>query len=220
MFNENIVLPNKRFKFMFNENIVLPKEIWNEIMDYCPDHSTFACLSLVNKEISNIARDKLKIIQQDSEHLFIMFDKLQDYYTIKYQNINGPHTNINTIGKYVCMNFGFFKDGSIFIFPFTPCEKPEKIQKNQIVVEPVFGEEEIGKFTRENNPNYPFLGIGLDSQAYSIAQDRLPIKKICATTGNSSLCIALDIALNKANKHYYKINGSFMDAFFNISSNQ
>ncbi|MDF2578087.1 MAG: hypothetical protein K0S74_1571 [Chlamydiales bacterium] len=132
---------------------------------------------------------------------------------MKYKNIDDPSLEINDLGKFVLVKMktqnNLLESNELKVTDNGTID----LENNQIIITPTFGEKETGKFLSANNPNYRLFGMGLDSQASSIAQDRLPIKKITTRSkvSHHHLSIAIKLAENKANKEFYRLNGSYMD---------
>lgn len=204
---------------MINSTRALPKEIWSLILDDCSDLCSLISLSNVNKQIRKLALEKLKKIKINANELYTSFYKIQDMYTIKYQNMNGPGIDITNIGKYILLEIEV--ENELIL-----CKELKAIdndlidlENNQIIIVPNFGNKKIREFLSENNPNsysrFGFaFGLGLESQAYSIAQDRLPIKKITirSQVHNPHHLIAIKLAGDKVNSQFYKLNGSYLDS--------
>lgn len=201
---------------MSNPIQTFSRDIWNLILDNCSNLDSLIQLSKANKQIRELALSKLENIKTNINELYTSFYKIQDLYKIKYQNIR-PNIDITNLGKYILLELNI-KNGLV-------CCDNQKIinnelmnlENNQIMVSPIFGKLETLRFLPENNPN-PLFGIGIYSQTYSIAQDRLLIKKITIKSkmANPHLLIAIKLAEDKANKQFYKLNGSYTDAVKNI----
>ena len=203
---------------MINPTITLPTEIWNFILDNCSDLNAIISTSKVNKQIRELALEKLENIKININKLSTELYKIQDLYSIRYQNINGPHIDIARLGKLILLEISI-QDGLVDCGQLRIIDSDLMgLEHNQIIITPNFGNKEFGKFLPENNPNYTPFGIGLDSQAYSIAQDKLPVKKITIKSklSNPHVLIAIKLATNRVNSQFNKLNGSFADFFTNM----
>lgn len=208
---------------MNNKIQILPMEMWNEIIDFCPDLSSIRCLTVSNKEISKIALIKLNKIKININELCTEFYKIQALYTEKYQNMYGPTVNVATLGKCILFEFAIEKNGLVKCGSFIDIGNDvSNLEYNQLIIAPVFGEEELSRYLPEDNPNYPLFGFGLNSRANSIAQDRLPIKKITVNSEivNPYILGIVNLAVVSVNKKFDKLNGSFVNSFTNWFSSK
>ena len=79
---------------MINSMQTLAKETWNLILDECSDLNSLINLSKVNKQTRELTLAKLENIKININELYTALYKIQDVYTIKYQNINGANVDI------------------------------------------------------------------------------------------------------------------------------
>lgn len=227
---------------MSNELTFLPNEIWNTIIDFCSDNPhSIAHLSEVNKQISEIALEKLKNIKINVDKLYTSFYKIQDLYTKKYcrsRQLGHPHDiKLKSLGKFVLLEVQLFrKYGVICEHLRVISQNSPNLTNNQILITPIFGkkrtleklqeENHVISYSRAKMCYYGFLqALGppdklplkwLDHKKGAecpIAQNRLPIRKITVKTRcmNPYILAAINLAEEKVSRQFYKFNGSYGD---------
>ena len=194
---------------------ILPLEFWHQVIDVCPNLESLTSLSTVNNAIGKKAQEILLTIKENKTTLVQLFSSLQDLYCDKYQTIKGPGKDVRTLSNQVLVEITSLKNGKIENSKASCCKRNLiEIFENQILINLTFGKEELAKYLPENNPSYLPFGIGLASQAYSIAQDRLPIRKLEVCQHpliKPHLLISVQLAEKTANDLFYTLNGTYAD---------
>lgn len=185
---------------------IIPAEIWDIIFT----HSNFESIvrfSNASKTTNELTSKKIQTIYKNKLAFISLFKNIQNYYTVKYRNLDGPHVDINTIGKQILIKLKITETKVKLEVQIV--QKEPKLESNQILVSPCFEPLKKAEYLVGNNQG--LLWGGASFNAFSIVQDMLPIRKIVTESRITDLYLLIalreaETAMNKTLDSYRMTN--------------